>query len=134
MHYGRVKLYLRCHTCTFPCDENGKQQEPVTDEKVGASIVDVCDDSVYEVRCNNGHTSFTVIQNLKWELLFDSGVLALRDGFHREAVASCTCALEEFYAFYVRVILRAHNVPAGNFDRFRRDTRLSERRLGAMHF
>lgn len=96
-------------------------------------VSDVRDDGAYEAVCPEGHHFFTLCQNMKWELLFDSGALALRDGYYREAVASVTAALEDFYAFYVRIVLRAHNVSPETIVKFSKSTRLSERRLGAMH-
>jgi hypothetical protein len=43
-----------------------------------------------------------VLQQQRFELLFDMGACALLDGYHREAVSSFTSSLERFYEFFIR--------------------------------
>ena len=48
------------------------------------------DDGRYEITCPKGHSSFTIPQQQKFELLFDIGAYAITDGYYREAISSFT--------------------------------------------
>jgi hypothetical protein len=115
-----VKVPLFCGKCS----DEGKRV---------SAIADLCDDGTYDVQCRNGHRVLTVLQNQRFELLVDSGALALRDDYYREAVATFAAALEAFWGFYVRVVARHLNAPTDTIEQLRKDVRLSECRLGAMH-
>lgn len=67
-------------------------------------LVEERDDSLYHLTCSSGHRTTVWLQNHKFELLFDSGGLALLDGHSREAVSSIAAALERFMEFYVRIV------------------------------
>lgn len=98
-------------------------------------MVDLREDGVYETVCAaKGHRQFTILQSPKWALLFDAGALALHDNYLREAIATFSAALENFWAFYVRVIGRVHGLPDELRKELRGQTKLSERRFGAMCF
>jgi hypothetical protein len=90
-------------------------------------------DELYESVCANGHRTLTLLTNHKWALLFDSGALALRDGYYRESVATFTAALEDLYAFCTKVYCLARGVDPRAYETFRKATKLSERRVGAFH-
>lgn len=67
--------------------------------------VEFRDDGRYEVLCRFGHRSVTIIQEAKYEVLFEIGANAIIDGYYREGVASFAAALERFYEFAATVIL-----------------------------
>jgi hypothetical protein len=69
------------------------------------AVVTFCDDGYYEVSCPKGHTSVTILQQQKFEVLFDIGAYALVDGYYREAVSSFTSSFERFYEFFIRASL-----------------------------
>ncbi len=92
------------------------------------------DDGLYNVECKRGHRACTVVQNPLFELLADSAALALRDEYYREAVVSFTASLEAFWGFYVRVVALHLGAQHEMLEQFRKDTKLSERRVGAMYF
>lgn len=94
---------------------------------------DLRDDGAYSLGCRNGHRFVSVLQNPQFELLFDSAALALRDDYLREAVASFAAALESFWALYVRIAARKLGSPPEAIEQLRKDLKLSERRIGAMH-
>ncbi len=71
-------------------------------------LVEQQDDGLYHLTCSSGHRTTVWLQNLKFELLFDSGGLALLDGHSREAVSSIAAALERFMEFYVRIVALKH--------------------------
>lgn len=69
------------------------------------AVVEPCDNGRYEVKCPKGHESVTILQQQKFEVLFDIGAYALVDGYYREAVSSFTSSLERFYEFVIRAVL-----------------------------
>jgi hypothetical protein len=99
------------------------------------SRVEFKDDGHYELTCSFGHTSSTVLQQHKFEILFDIGAHAILDGYYREAVSSFTSSLERFYEFSIRVLLEG---ATGSDDLFqsawKNISSQSERQLGAFIF
>jgi hypothetical protein len=90
------------------------------------------DDGRYEVVCGHGHTSSVVLNNLKFELLFEMGINAILDGYSREAVSSFSAALERFYEFYWRVAMAHLSIPGEIIAvAWKTLSRQSERQLGA---
>lgn len=90
------------------------------------------DSGVYDVTCPKGHKSTVYVVNQKFELLFETGLNALVDGYPREAVSSFTAALERFYEFFWRVA-QSHLGVANEHvaTAWKPVARLSERQLGA---
>src|SRR5579859_1093611 len=117
-----MKLVIWCVKCSV----TGKGS-------IRGGTAELRDDSLYEIECHEGHRVVAVLQNLHHELLFDSGAMAFRDGYHREAVASFAAALESFYGFFTRAVLRHLGVDQELIDDVRKATKQSERKLGAMH-
>lgn len=72
------------------------------------TLVDLRDTDLYDLTCPEGHQTTVRLANEKYELLFDSGGLALLDGYLYESVSSIAAALERFREFYVRVIALKH--------------------------
>lgn len=73
------------------------------------------DEGVYRIKCSEGHTIEAVLQNPKFELLFDYGMMALIDGYTREAVASWTASLERFIEFTIKVIVANNEIDDEKF-------------------
>jgi len=71
-------------------------------------LVELRDDGLYDLTCSSGHRTTVWLQNHKFELLFDSGGLALLDSHSGEAVSSIAAALERFMEFYVRIVTLKH--------------------------
>ena len=69
------------------------------------SQVEFRDDGKYELTCSSGHRETTVLQQQKFEVLFDIGAHAILDCYYREAVSSFAASLKRFYEFAVRVFL-----------------------------
>lgn len=88
-------LHIPCMQCFM---EFGRPTNEFT--RVG-----FCDDGRYEFICSFGHETVTVLQQQKFEILFDIGAHAIIDGYYREAVSSFTSSLERFYEFSIRVFL-----------------------------
>ncbi|HGM4724729.1 hypothetical protein [uncultured Serratia sp.] len=93
------------------------------------------DDGRYETCCTRGHKSVTVLQQQKFEILFDIGANAILDGYYREAVSSFTSSLERFYEFCIKVLCKKRNIENDVFSIvWKQVSNQSERQLGAFLF
>lgn len=100
--------------------------------EVPVPVSSLADDGKYEVRCEKGHVSSVLLDNIKFELLFEMGLNAIVDGYHREAVSSFSSALERFYEFYWHVAMRHLEVPIEQaLATWKPLSKLSERQVGA---
>ena len=96
------------------------------------ATVEFRDDGRYEITCPKGHTSITILQQQKFELLFDIGAFAITDGYYREAVSSFTSSLERFYEFFIKAVLfEKATDEAAVVNSWKAIARQSERQLGA---
>jgi hypothetical protein len=119
-----MKLPIPCMKCGFPAEGE------IPDFTLYS--MPVCDDNLYRFTCKRGHRTTTVVQEEKFELLFEIAINAIADGYYREAVASSTSSLERFYEFAVRIILHFHSVNEGEFEKGWKQMRnQSERQMGA---
>lgn len=89
------------------------------------------DDGRFDLVCDYGHRSLTVLQLQKFEILFDIGGHAIIDGYYREAVSSFTSSLERVYEFFIKTIYfdKKQNDQFNSFWDMARKS--SERQLGA---
>jgi len=122
-----VRLF--CPKCAI---ETNKKMQGRLDIEVPVPVSQLADDGRYEVRCGIGHESTVILDNIKFELLFEMGLNAIFDGYPREAVSSFASSLERFYEFYWRVAMRHTGVPATELDQaWKPMSKMSERQLGA---
>ncbi|MGX9762082.1 hypothetical protein [Pseudomonas shahriarae] len=122
-----MKLSMTCMKCAFEQPANPSYQAP--------SLVEVRDDSVYVVTCKKGHTSKIILQEQKFEILFQIGAYAILDGYYREAVASFTSSLERFYEFFIRAKLLEEKCDDSSIESsWKHVAQQSERQLGAFIF
>ena len=120
-----MKLRINCMQCFQEQGRPSLESQPV----------EIRDDGLYSSTCNNGHTTLTVIQEQKFEVLFDFGAMALIDGYPREAVTSIAAALERFYEFYVATICLKHGTLLADFQKtWKHVSNQSERQFGAYLF
>ena len=95
---------------------------------------EVQDSPIYHVECAVGHKTKCLVENEKFELLFELGFNGLIDGYFREAVSSFAASLERFYEFAIRAALeRDVDVAAFNLA-WKAVSNQSERQLGAYIF
>ena len=93
------------------------------------------DDGRYERTCSLGHTTTTILQQQKFEVLFEIGAYAILDGYYRDAVLSFSTSLERFYEFAIRVFLESNSKSDKLFqDCWKKVASQSERQLGAFIF
>lgn len=119
-----MKLPIFCLTCAIQGqgDPSGKPTE----------VIEIRDDGRYETICPNGHKFIILLQQLKFEVLFEIGAYAITDGYYREAVSSFASSLERFYEFVIRLIWHSkglsEEVTNAAWDAIKKQ---SERQLGA---
>lgn len=113
--------------CSFGAHANSRPPDP--------KYVELRDDGRYEFTCEKGHTTVTVLQEQKFEVLFDLGAYAILDGYYREAVASFTSSLERFYEFFIKASLFEDGLEDDAVTRtWKQVSSQSERQLGAFIF
>lgn len=119
-----MKLPFVCLSCAFASMDDGVPAYP--------AFVEVRDDGRYVFTCTQGHRTVTVLQQQKFELLYEIGAYAILDGYYREAVASFASSLERFYEFFVKAKLFEDQVPENTIAEFwTQVASQSERQLGA---
>ena len=120
-----MRLLIPCMKCL---EEFGKPSNEF-------ARVEFRDDGRYELKCSFGHETTTVLQQQKFEILFEIGANAILDGYYREAVSSFTSSLERFYEFGIRVFLENVSKSDDLFQRcWKKISSQSERQLGAYIF
>jgi hypothetical protein len=116
-----MKLPIRCFECTEDQGSGGH-----------IALVEFRDDGRYEATCPRGHRTTILLQEQLFELLFEIGAYAIRDGYYREAVSSFTASLERFYEFFLRAVLSQKGVAEEWVDiSWNMISKQSERQLGA---
>ncbi|MCM1009706.1 MAG: hypothetical protein NC390_02350 [Fusobacterium sp.] len=120
-----MKLFLHCMHCN-PADIL---------THINFQEVEFNNDGYYQFTCPQGHKNYFLLQNLRFEILFEIGIFAINDGYYREAVASFTAALENFYTYCIRIFSLRNKVPQEQFtDTWKIISRQSERQFGAFCF
>ena len=116
----------------MPCMECFQELGQPTNE---FASLEFRDDGRYEICCSRGHKSVTVLQQQKFEILFDIGANAILDGYYRESVSSFTSSLERFYEFGLKVLCKKRGMKTGVFlNAWKQVSNQSERQLGAFLF
>ncbi len=119
-----MKIMLLCRHCL------NSEKDPAK----CLHYVGVNDTGIYELECPDGHHSRTIMQQLKFELLFQLAINALTDGYQREAVTTFAATLERFYEFCLQVHARHNAIEHVFEDAWRGVANQSERQLGAFIF
>jgi hypothetical protein len=114
------------------------------DRNIYLNEVPVGNSNVYEFTCKQGHLCVMQVQNPRFEVIFESGILAIRDGYFREAVFDFAIALERFYQYSIsyflcrKVLGTAYDYLTDNlFDEYEAMwdamSKQSERQIGAFY-
>ena len=120
-----MKLSVGCPQCL---EESGLPQSNL-------DTVELEEDGIYKFICPEGHETYTYLQNQKFELLFESGSLALIAGYPREAVSSIVASFERFLEFYIKLILKEKRISEEVIRKtWKLVSNASERQLGAFIF
>lgn len=120
-----MRMLISCMNC-FQAD--GKPAEDMM-------RVEIEDSGLYTTTCNRGHVGYTFLQNLKYELLFDFGCVALINEYPREAVANFVSCIERFHEVCIKAFCLNHGVTEDVVTRLWKSVdNQSERQLGAFYF
>lgn len=98
-------------------------------------LLEFNDKGQYEICCSEGHKSVLILQQQKFEILYEIGANAIIDGYYREAVSSFTSSLERFYEFCLKVLCKKRKINSEVFiEGWKHVANQSERQLGAFLF
>lgn len=127
-------LDLVCYECLMEEYKRGISKEH-TEISIMTPFEEVNNDGIYEVNCEKGHKSKTIIDNIDFEILFEYGLNAIVDGYYRESVSSITASLERYYEFFIKTILKSSGISFEIIDKvWKNVSNQSERQLGAYIF
>lgn len=91
-----VKIVTACSKCLF-------------EETSNKPVPEICladyDEELCCYQCSKGHITYTRIQNDRYELLFDSSIIAYFDDYYRESVLNASSSLESFYEYMIKAML-----------------------------
>jgi hypothetical protein len=86
---------------------------------------------IFDVTCVNGHKYQLVLQNPKFEILFESACYSFADKYYREAALTAAASLEDYIRTHTNSLLRVSGVSASKIEEMSRRYSLSERQYGA---
>jgi DNA-directed RNA polymerase subunit N (RpoN/RPB10) len=119
-----MKIPMKCYKCEQEVGENFEH-----------IYMEVNDSNYYKVSCSKGHETVVCAQNEKFEILFDMGIMALIDGYTREAVVNFASSLERYFEFYIEVFCNRQRIKKEEFDKtWKMVSNQSERQMGAFLF
>lgn len=125
-----MHLHLYCPDCLAELAEERKEVD--NPEPIISIISELNEDGIYPITCNKGHKGNVVLNNMKFELLFDLGINAIIDGYYRDAVSSTTSALERYFEFFIKVIWSVKGCKEELITKiWKKMSNQSERQLGA---
>ncbi|MEG9327038.1 hypothetical protein V6B16_03750 [Salinimicrobium catena] len=97
--------------------------------------VQVINDDLHSYTCSKGHKNVYFLKNEKFELLMESAVYAIIDGYYREAVSSMTSSYERLQEFALKILFRKNGLYDEIFNKaWKEVSQQSERQLGAFIF
>ena len=118
-----MKIRATCQECSFG---------PLSDNNLKIGIVTIDKKGLCYFKCDKGHINLFQMQAFPFELLFESGLCAIKEGFYMESILSLTASLENFYEFFINISLRINLLPNEVVNSVLKSMALqSERRLGA---
>jgi hypothetical protein len=96
-------------------------------------VVTIREDGLYNGQCLNGHNLLIATQTLRYEMLFEIALNAIKDGYNREAVSSFSASVERFFEFSIRVFFRKNKSLQPHIfqEVWKTLSNQSERQLGA---
>lgn len=113
-----MKINLRCFKCSY--------EAPEIDQ---SNFAQITDSGVYEFTCPNKHRNANLLQNFKFELLFELGCRAFCEGYYREAISTFASARERFFEFYLEFYSDKSSIQFSDF--WNEMKKQSERQYGA---
>jgi hypothetical protein len=120
-----MKLHLTCMECQI---ERGIPSFEFAETELNNK-------GYYEWTCSKGHKNITLLQNAKFEILFEMGANAILDGYYRDAISSFTASLERFYEFCIELFAYNRKIDEIIYENtWKLISDQSERQFGAFCF
>lgn len=94
-------------------------------------LVSYQDTGRYNVPCEHGHKDVLVLDQQKFEILFEIGANAILDEYFREAVSSFTSSLERTFEFFLKSVFFQKSMNTEMNAMWKQMSNQSERQLGA---
>lgn len=118
-----MKIKFKCSECDY--DDYVKKNDIME--------MELANENYYEVQCKQGHKSHYLLNQEKYEMLFEVGCLAYLDGYYREAVTSFSAALENFRVFCIEIFTISNGISVTQLNIALNSIKLSERQIGAFN-
>ena len=74
-----MEIRATCQECSFG---------PLSDNNLKIGIVTIDQKGLYHFKCDKGHNNLFQMQAFSFELLFESGLCAIKEGFYMESILS----------------------------------------------
>jgi hypothetical protein len=127
-----MQILVSCSECLKIDLKKSKAKGKRTKKINGQAYIQINDQNVYEFICPQEHKNAIILQEEKFELLFESAANAILDGYYREAVSSIASGLERFYEFFINIIIENNGINNSLFEKIWKLVKnQSERQLGA---
>ena len=118
-----MKISTTCMKCVMDNPESHVSVE---------GFIPIQENDLYHFKCLNGHDNLLEIQAFKFEILFESGLCAIKDKYFLESGLSLTASIERFYEFFIRIVMKANGLTSDIFEKiFKNIANQSERQFGA---
>lgn len=109
--------------------------DPSKDPSKAYNYLEVTSESLYFGKCKYNHDISYSVQGTGFETLFELGILALNEGFTREAISSFAVAIERCHEFILKVLMLEMEVGMDHIEEtWKYVSPQSERQLGAFYF
>lgn len=69
-----------------------------------AKMMEVSDSGIFEIKCDNGHSTVIALENEKFELLSRMAVEAIIDGYYRDSIVSFSASLERLHELFLKAV------------------------------
>ena len=130
-----MKIKLFCQECfqSFVTNSTSIDEAAFREANFFQTAQDITDNNIMEFCCNAGHKNYCFIQNPKYELLYDMGYSAYKDGYYREACLDFAASIERFHEFclYVMLLQNEHETISNLEKMWAQISKQSERQYGA---
>ncbi|MDI9858008.1 hypothetical protein [Flectobacillus roseus] len=121
-----MKISTTCSRCSIEAYE--QQSLNINIE----GHVSIEENDLYFFRCSKGHVNLLEIQAFKFELLYESGLCAIKSDYYLESVLSLTASVERFYEFFIKIVLSSEKIEKSIIEKMYKEmSRQSERQIGA---
>lgn len=117
-----MRISITCPECS-----KGREGEFVAD----CWYVPLNDSGAYKSLCPTGHQTAIILQQMRFEVLAETALQAILDGYYRDAVSSFAASLERFHEYYCQAVLLTRKIDGAKIlESWKLVSSQSERQLG----